>query len=78
MLKEGDKVNLMHVIQGVFPNGKYKISNGNSHLLVDESDLVLSKPKQLSFLEKAALSALALSMLFNVSIVTLLILVLFV
>lgn len=53
MFKEGDKVDLIHTVQGVYPNGKYKISNGSSHVLVDEADLVLVKTKRDRALGKA-------------------------
>lgn len=38
--KEGDKVDLVHTVEGVFPNGKYKISNGETHVIANEEDLI--------------------------------------
>lgn len=48
MFKEGDTVSLVHTVQGIYPAGSIKISNGKSNLIVEEKDLILIKREKLT------------------------------
>jgi hypothetical protein len=41
--KEGDKVQRVHHIAGIYPNGKYKVVSGKQSSVVEEKELIFAQ-----------------------------------
>lgn len=64
--KEGDAVQRVHKVEGIFPNGKYKIVSGQQNFVVDEKELmpIITKRSPLT-VEFLAIMGIAGAFFFN-------------